>query len=121
MSAKRKPTRGPDPVTGAPTYEMIEALLAGFRHTSYHDYASDPAYLEATAKAADRRHALEDDPELRKLERAAKFAERAAKVRGERLKQRAESIRNRLLSEGLTPAVLELARELVASAERSAK
>lgn len=120
MSAKNKNTRGPDPETGQPTYDMVLTCLSGFVHTSYRDHHEDPAVMETAAAAAARRKELDADPELRKLERAARAAETAAKVRAERLKKRAEGIRNRLLSEGLTPEVLRLVQELVAAANKSA-
>ena len=120
MSGKNKPTRGPDPATGAPTFDMIETLLAGFRHKSSCDHYEDPAYIEAAAAHAEREKELARDPELVKLARAMRTAETAAKVRAERLRKRAEAVRNRLLSEGLTPEVLQLAQELVTAANRSA-
>lgn len=118
MSSK-KPHRGPDPATGAPTFDMIETLLAGFRHTGHRDYTEDLAYLEASADYEARSKALEADPELCKARRAMKAAERAYKSRTRRIELRAESVRRRLLSEGLTPEVLRLAQELVAAAEKT--
>lgn len=119
MSSKNKPTRGPDPDTGEPTYEMTETLLYGFRNTDYRDYSTDPDVMATAAAAAARRKELEADPELRRLEAAAKRAETAVKVRAELFKRRAELVRNRLLAEGLTPAVRVLVAKLVADHEKT--
>lgn len=118
MRATAKPTRGPDPDTGRPTYDMIFSLLSGLCSSSYRDYQDDPAYIEASAKAAARFKELEADPELTRYRKAAAAAEAAFKAKAARLAKRAEQVKRRLQSEGLTTAVLRLAQALVKDAEK---